>query len=94
MKQIIMQDDRDIHEKQTHKVIIKADDSFMSGWGGAKGGKSVAAWACLPEHAEQVLNWVENRSDMSNVKVVDNSHYFDAKHTHIYVVTDGHPAIA
>ena len=52
-------DDRTPEQKETHKFLIIGTDSFLSGWGQAKGGLSYAVWACKPEHRDQVLNWVE-----------------------------------
>lgn len=37
-----IEDDRTDDQKATHKFGIAATDRFMSGWGGARGGSSVA----------------------------------------------------
>ena len=39
-------DDRTSEEMKTHQIIVAGTDSFMSGWGEAKGGVSYAGWAC------------------------------------------------
>jgi hypothetical protein len=96
---MIMQDDRTPEQKKTHTWLIIGTDSFMSGWGKANGGKSYAAWACLPEKAERVFSWVSGRSDMKRVR--ESSEAYGSKwrpsgigHAHIYVVENDHPALA
>jgi hypothetical protein len=89
-----IQDDRAPEEKITHFIIVVGTDSFMSGWGEAKGGVSYAGWACTPEQYDRVLNWVSNRSEMKRVRIVGNSwRPKGIGHTHIYVVHDNHPAL-
>lgn len=92
---MIIKDDRDEAQQASHTTLVVATDSFMSGWGGATGGKSYAAWACEPQHREQVFSWVRNRSDMKRARVVANDYRpgHQCKHYHIYVVTEGHPAL-
>jgi hypothetical protein len=86
-------DDRTDAQKQTHTWIVAGTDRFMSGWGRAEGGTSYAAWACKPEHRREVLNWVESRGDMLRVREVSPDWRPRGKgHTHIYVVTEKHPA--
>ncbi len=58
----IIQDDRTPEQKATHPILVIGTDSFMSGWGGASGGSSFAAWACRPEDESKVLRYVESRS--------------------------------
>ena len=67
-------DDRTPEQHETHTELVVALDTFMSGWGGACNGKSYCAWACHPYHTEAVLEWVQGRSEMRNVKVVDSDH--------------------
>lgn len=89
------QDDRNASQKTTHNVLIAATDSFLSGWGQARGGASMCAWACRSEDADQVERWVRNRSDMKRVRVVGNDwRPKNAAHVHIYVVEEGHPALS
>lgn len=91
---MIRKDDRTDEQRGTHTVLIGGYDSFMSGWGEAKGGNSCACWACRPEHAKQVERWVSSRSDMRRVaKRPENWRPSNCKHLHIYVVGDNHPAI-
>lgn len=92
---MILKDDRTEEQKKTYSILITATDKFMSGWGHAEGGLSKCAWACdTHEKADKVLEWVENRDDMKYV----NIHYGNkwkprnAKHVHIYVVGNLHPA--
>lgn len=89
----VYQDDRTEAERETHSVVISAIDSFMSGWGGAEGGKSVAAWACRMGDADRVFKWVKARSEMKHVRMSDHAFRRGAVHTHIYCVRDGHPAL-
>jgi len=90
-------DERTDEQRTTHRFGVVGRDSFMSGWGGATGGYSRAAWACTVENLDNVERWVRNRSDMKYVNVVDLTTYRpprDTAHFHIYVVDDGHPATA
>lgn len=89
-----LQDDRTPEQKKTHKVLIGGTDTFLSGWGKAKGGKSFAFWACTYDNADKVFQWVSNRSDIKKVRYVSSNYRPNAKgHCHIYVVTENHPAI-
>lgn len=91
---MIRQDDRTKEQKKTHTVLITATDKFLSGWGEAQGGLSKCAWACRPEHADRVYKWVSNRGDMKYVNWHYNNWYpSNAKHVHIYVVEETHPAL-
>lgn len=90
---MIMQDDRTEEQKQTHTWLIAGTDSFLSGWGKAENGKSVAVWACEPSIRLDVLCWVERRGDMKRVREVANDYRPSGQgHCHIYVVKAGHPA--
>ena len=86
-------DDRTKEEKKTHRYLVTATDKFMSGWGEAKNGLSKCAWACKPEHLWAVLRWVENRPEMKYVNTTMDNWYPKAKHVHIYVVDNNHPAL-
>ena len=87
-------DDRTAEQVKTHTILIAMTDRFLSGWGAAKGGKSYAAWACEPKHADKVFDWVSSRSDALRVRIVNNSwNPRGVGHVHIYIVTDKHPAI-
>jgi len=88
-------DDRTPDQKDTHTHIIGGTDKCMSGWGEAKGGTSYAGWACTPDDAPKVERWVHARGDMSRVRLMVRTWRPRGKgHCHIYVVTDGHPALA
>ncbi len=96
-----IQDDRTPEQKSTHRYLVIMTDSFMSGWGGASGGSSFAAWACEGNGAaKRVERWVRSRSDARRVRVTvdtESSPYRPGRtcaHLHIYVVTDGHPSLA
>jgi hypothetical protein len=83
--------------KEEHKdyVLVTATDKFLSGWGQANGGLSKCAWACKKEHLDKVFDWVENRSDMKYVNInYSGKWYPKAKHVHIYVVDESHPAVS
>jgi len=88
-------DDRTKEQRKTHPIIVAGTDSFMSGWGKAKGGISYAGWACKHEDLPKVEQWVRSRSEMKRVRIVSN----DWKprgtgHTHIYLVGPKHPALS
>lgn len=91
-----IEDDRTEEQKLTHKTLVFARDTFLSGWGECEGGISYCAWACEDKDIDKVLEWVRKRSDMTRVclkegdykpQLTKNSHF------HIYVVEDGHPAL-
>lgn len=84
-------DDRTPEQKITHRYLVAATDSFLSGWGGAAGGTSYCAWACTAADVDKVERAVRQRSDMKRVRrVMGNWRPRGAGHTHIYVVTEGH----
>ena len=89
-------DDRTPEQKKTHTVLIVATDKFLSGWGGAAGGLSYAAWACKPEHQGKVFDWVSSRGEMRRVRIVADPYYPGpaCAHLHIYVVNEGHNSLA
>lgn len=88
-------DDRTTEERSTHTIAVAMTDSFMSGWGGARGGSSVAAWAFDPRTTSEsdLLAWVERRGDSRRVRVVSLAGYRPrCAHLHIYAVHPGHPS--
>ena len=89
------EDDRTDDQKRTHTIGVAMTDSFMSGWGGAAGGASVAVWACDANTSwERVFDWVKRRSDARRVRTVDLATYRPrAAHVHVYVVTPDHPSL-
>ena len=90
----IREDDRTPEQKKTHTVLITATDKFLSGWGMAKNGTSKCAWACKPEHASKMFDWVVQRSDMKYVNINYTGKWHPkAAHVHIYVADEDHPAI-
>jgi len=92
---MIIQDDRTAEEKKSHNWLVIGTDKFLSGWGEAKDGKSIAAWACTFERLDAVEKWVKSRSDMLRVRISNDKNYRPktAKHFHIYVVHEDHPAL-
>jgi hypothetical protein len=90
-------DDRSAEQMTTFIHAVVARDTVLSGFGDAKGGMSYCAWACrTADEAELAMEWVERRSDMTDVEVVDLDNYEppkDAAHFHIYVCGPDHPAL-
>jgi hypothetical protein len=87
-------DDRTPEEKTTHPIIVVGTDSFMSGWGEAKGGVSYAGWACRHDDVDRVKSWVSSRPEMKRVRIVGNSwRPKGVGHTQVYVVHDDHPSL-
>ena len=93
---MVMVDDRTDEQKATHNLAVVGRDSFLSGWGGAAGGYSRAAWAVAPGvNINRVENWVKDRGDMKYVNVVDLRTYRlprGTAHFHVYVCDEDHPA--
>ena len=88
------EDDRTPAERETHRYGVAMTDAFMSGWGGAEGGASVACWACRPDDLHVVEQWVRRRGEARRVRVVELKTWRPkAKHVHVYVVNDGHPSL-
>ena len=89
---MIHEDDRTPEQRKTHTVLVVMTDSFLSGWGQAAGGTSVAAWATSStEETAAAERWVRNRGDAKRVRVVYDSprRYRPrrAAHFHVYVWT-------
>jgi len=89
---MIRQDDRTPEQRTTHTWLAIGTDTFMSGWGGAEGGNSFAAWACDSwQDAKTMTEHLERRGDMQRVRI----EYDDPKrpyrpgrtcaHLHIYL---------
>lgn len=93
---MIFKDERTEVERSTHTVLIGGRDSFMSGWGGARGGSSFAYWACEPSDVFTVSAWVEGRGDITLVPIDDllNTDREEPEHCHIYTVREGHVSLA
>jgi len=92
-----IQDDRTPDQRATHCTLVVMTDRFLSGWGGASGGTSVAAWACTNDDADAVERWVRRRSDASRVRVVVDAPARAYRprsfaHYHVYVVGPEHSA--
>lgn len=80
------EDDRTAEQRTTHTWAVAGTDRFMSGWGGATGGTSVAAWACPYSELGAVLDHVTSRSEMKRVRVVKLDTWRPrAAHVHVYV---------
>jgi len=82
-----IQDDRSPEQQRTHPLLIIGTDRVLSGWGGAAGGASYAAWACRPEERTPCLTWVEERRDMKRVREAGPGYRpgRGCAHLHVYV---------
>jgi len=91
------EDDRTIEQKTTHRYGVRMYDAFMSGWGGASRGASVAVWACESHDAATwAMSWVKGRGEARRVEIIDLWCHRPASgvaHFHVYVCGDGHPAL-
>lgn len=88
------EDDRTEAERETHLWGVAMTDSFMSGWGGAAGGASVAVWACRPDDLTTVERWVRSGGEARRVRIVKLRGYRPrCAHCHVYAVRDGHPSL-
>ena len=94
---MILTDDRNEQELNTHRNLIGGLDGFMSGWGGARGVNSYAYWACADEHVKAVKKWVSSREEFSNVLTADDVSKLVSSSTNdvvqIYVVNENHRAV-
>ena len=80
------EDDRTDAQRLTHTWAVAGTDRFMSGWGAATGGTSVAAWACPYAELDAVLEHVNRRAEMKRVRVVKLADWRPrAAHVHVYV---------
>jgi len=80
-------DDRSEEQMSTHTVIIAARDvSSLCADATSRYGGSTAAWACKPEDADSVFDWVNSRSDVKRVRFtsVENLERLSGM-VHIYV---------
>tara|TARA_Y100001973_G_C5155050_1_gene310242 strand:+ start:974 stop:1273 length:300 start_codon:yes stop_codon:yes gene_type:complete len=91
----VFKDDRSKEQLTTHTCIIAGRDRFLSSWGPGKAwGGSTAAWACKPEHAHRVFQWVNDRDDMTHVRTTNHRALWKVRGlVHIYAVDEGHPAL-
>lgn len=86
-----IEDDRTDEQRSTHRRLVVGTDRFLSGWGEAKGGVSIAAWACRDASDEfECYRWVSRRGEMSRVRVVVDQpgrryHPRGPGHLHVYV---------
>lgn len=83
------------HTPDRYPWLVVGTDSFLSGWGGAAGGASYAAWACTADDVDTVERWIRDRSDMRRVRVVRADGYRPGRgcaQLTIYPVTPDHPA--
>ena len=96
----IREDDRTPEQKRNYPCLVIGTDSFMSGWGGASDGVSIAVWACRPEDRIRVLSWVHSRSEMKRVRESydngGNSRYRPSGNgdCHIYLADENHCSVS
>ncbi len=85
-----IQDDRTPEQRAALKWLVVGSDPFMSGWGGARGGTSFAAWATDEAHLASLYAKIDARGDMQRVRTVYAPTYRPGRtcaHLHIYVHT-------
>lgn len=92
----VRNDLRSVAEKRTHYLGVAGTDTFLSGWGRARGGSSVMVWAYDPEETDGdvILMHVRARSDMRSIHAVDLRKYRPGGgcvHLQIEPVGEGHP---
>ena len=63
-------DRRTAEQKLSHYYLWVGTDKFMSGWGKARDGVSLVAWACKPENSNACESYVRSRGDMKRVRLV------------------------
>ena len=88
-------DDRRVGRHKRYDMVL-AHDTFMSGWGRAKGGESYVAWSAEPAYIQAVKEWVEKKPEMKHVRIVPSDWVNTNKnvaHLSIHMVDDYHPAI-
>jgi hypothetical protein len=92
-------DDRTDEQRRTHTVLVLGTDDVMTRWGRecgmvGKTGRSIAAWACRPEHVQAVTAWAKGRNDLKRVRTATECRFpRNGDHIHIYVVDDEHVAL-
>lgn len=90
-----VEDRRTDQQRETLRYLVSARDTFLSGWGRAKGGASLAVWACSASDVEAVYRWVLSRPEMRHVSVDKDKlpRRRNVAHVSIYPVQAGHPAL-
>lgn len=89
---MVRNDRRTPAQRATHRYLVVMTDRFMSGWGAARNGTSVAAWACeCLTDAHKVEANVRARGDALRVRIVYDSpkrayRPRNAAHLSVYVV--------
>lgn len=85
-------DRRTSDQFMTHIWGVIATDKFLSGWGKARGGTSVAIWACSSwDDAERMESIIARRGDMQRVRIGDLRKYRPGRgvaHVSVYVVAE------
>lgn len=72
-------------------VYIGGVDPWMSGWGGAEGGRSFAIWSCRSGDADAVMAWVKSRGDIESPRVIPGTLTTKPNdHVHVYNVNNNH----
>lgn len=85
---MILKDDRTEEQKITHRWLVIATDSFMSGWGEARGGRSYAAWACTERNYHYWFSKISARPEMKRVRLLYEEKPYKPKikgTCHIYI---------
>lgn len=73
---------------------VVGEDTFLTGWGKSRKGRSFAAWACNGDQVHDVEKWVNGRSDMENIRVLSGALKTKPDdHVHVYKVGPKHPSL-
>ena len=94
----VIKDDRTDSEIEATVYFVVATDSVLSGWGHAKGGRSIVARPVRDVgEADEVAHWMRSCTEFKRVRIVrgiersDGRHYrpkmYNNDHLHIYEMT-------
>ena len=85
-------DDRSEDQMATHTVLVAArDTSSFAIDATSRYGGSTAVWACIPEDADLLFDYVHSRSEMKRVRFTSVENLEKIKGmVHIYVGRPGH----
>lgn len=65
--------------------LVVGTDPGMSGWGGARGKTSYAAWACPAAMVDDLLTYVSGRRDMTRARCVSAKTYRCPRNGHLSI---------
>lgn len=108
MESYEVRDHRKEELKTSQPFGVYGYDKFMSNWGLAEGGYSVAIWYCKAADADKVEAWVNSRKEMCWVGVEHHKVVIskavsvsegksttgrEVTHVSLYSIDEGHPAL-